>query len=163
MTIRARLSRRSGGAILHFDHPTIPDVIRFDDGDWRAKREFHVTLLGSTTTQLLTERIDTGPDDTIRRAAKNLHFAITLRDDLWQLREDRLRTIVRMCDVSGAEELFERIETMLGGEIERPPFHVTLYTIGTLRGIGIATRTDLAQMGVEITGADRRALLSVLQ
>ena len=46
--LRGRFTRRGGGAIVHFDHPPIPDVIRFADADWRAKREFHITLAGTT-------------------------------------------------------------------------------------------------------------------
>ena len=42
--LRGRFTRRGGGAIVHFDHPPIPDVIHFAGADWRAKREFHVTL-----------------------------------------------------------------------------------------------------------------------
>ena len=41
-SLPGRFTRRGGGAIVHFDHPPIPDVIRFAGADWRAKREFHV-------------------------------------------------------------------------------------------------------------------------
>lgn len=162
MAIRGRLSRRNGGAILHFSHPPIPDVIRFRDSDFRAKREFHVTLVGSTTTRPLTSP-EGGADDVIRRAGKKLAFTITLRDALWHLHENETRTLIRLCDVSGADEFFARIEDELQTAIERPPYHVTLYTIGTLRGIGIATRAELEQFGEKIEGAERDALLSVLQ
>jgi hypothetical protein len=158
-SLRGRLTRRGGGAIVHFDHPPIPDVIRFGGEDWRAKREFHVTLAGTTTMRALTSE----PDDVIKRAARRLTFTIVLRDELWHVREEKTRTIIRMCDVDGAEDLFVRLERETQAAIERPPFHVTLYTIGTLRGIGVATRADLERMGEEIAGADRDALMSVIQ
>ncbi|MEA2163203.1 MAG: hypothetical protein QOK37_1330 [Thermoanaerobaculia bacterium] len=163
MAIRGRLSRRSGGAILHFSHPPIPDVIRFRDDDFRAKREFHVTLIGSTTMRTLTSASDLDADDVIRRAGKKLAFTITLRDELWHLRENETRTLIRLCGVNGGDEFFARIENELQTAIERPPYHVTLYTIGTLRGIGIATPAELEQFGEKIEGAERDALLSVLQ
>ena len=163
MALRGRLSRRSGGAILHFSHPPIPDVIRFRDNDFRAKREFHVTLIGSTTMRTLMKESDLDVEDVLRRAGRKLAFSVALRDELWHLRENETRTLIRLCDVSGADEFFTRIEDELQIATERPPYHVTLYTIGTLRGIGIATHADLEQFGEKIEGAERDALLSVLQ
>jgi len=157
--LRGRFTRRGGGAIVHFDHPPIPDVIRFAGEDWRAKREFHVTLVGTTAMRKLTP----DPDDVIKRAARRLTFRITPRDEFWHMREENTRAIVRMCDVDGAEEFFAGLERELQTVIERPPYHVTLYTIGTLRGIGAATRAEIERLGEPIEGAERDALLSVIQ
>ncbi|HEV7573099.1 MAG TPA: hypothetical protein VGQ21_16485 [Thermoanaerobaculia bacterium] len=157
--LRGRFTRRGGGAIVHFDHPPIPDVIRFAGADWRAKREFHITLVGATTMHLLTP----DPDDVTKRAARRLTFRITLRDEFWHVREEKTRTIVRMCDVAGAEEFFAALERDLQTVIERPPYHVTLYTIGTLRGIGVATRAELERLAEPLANPERDALLSVIQ
>ena len=157
--IRGRLTRHGGGAIVHFDHPPIPDVIHFAGADWRAKREFHVTLTGTTTMRALTNE----PDDVIKRAARSLSFTIALRDELWHVRENDTQAIIRMCAIRGAEEFFTRLEREMQIAIERPPYHVTLYTIGTLRGIGLATREDLERMGQEIAGSERDTLMSVIQ
>jgi hypothetical protein len=159
MALRGRFTRRGGGAIVHFDHPPIPDVIHFGGADWRAKREFHVTLAGTTTMRNLTP----DADDVIKRAARRLTFRITPRDEFWHMREEKTQTIVRMCGVDGAEEFFAGLERELQTIIERPPYHVTLYTIGTLRGIGVATRAEMESLGEPIAGPDRDALLSVIQ
>jgi hypothetical protein len=157
--IRGRLTRHGGSAILHFGHPPIPDVIRFGGEDWRAKREFHVTLTGTTTMQNLTD----DADNIIKGVARGLAFRIALGEELWRVTENETRTIIRMCGVDGAEKFFERLEERLQMVIERPPYHVTLYTIGTLRGIGLASRTDLERMGQKIAGQERTALMSVIQ
>jgi len=160
MTVaKGRLTRRGGGAIVHFDHAQIPDVIRFAGADWRAKREFHVTLFTAKTIRALTS----SEDDVIKRAARRLTFGVTLRDEVWQVREGVMRSIIRMCDVDGAEELFTRLEAELHTTIERPPYHVTLYTIGTLRGIGLHTHEDLQRCGERIEGLEREALRSAIQ
>lgn len=159
IALRGRFTRRGGGAIVHFDHPPIPDVIRFGGADWRAKREFHITLAGTTTMRRLTP----DPDDVIKRAARRLTFNITLRDEFWHMREEKTRTIIRMCDVGGAEEFFAGLERELHTVVERPPYHVTLYTIGTLRGIGVATRAELERLGEPLAAPERDALLSVIQ
>jgi hypothetical protein len=159
IALRGRFTRRGGGAIVHFDHPPIPDVIHFGGADWRAKREFHITLAGTTAMRTLTP----DPDEVIKRAARRLTFRITLRDEFWQVREEKTRTIIRMCDISGAEEFFAALEGELQTVIERPPYHVTLYTIGTLRGIGVATSAELERLGEVLTEPERDALLSVIQ
>ncbi len=157
--LRGRLSQRGGGAIIHFAHPPIPDVIRFAGADWRAKREFHVTLAGTTTMRALTAEAD----EVVKRAAQGLTFAITPRDELWHVRENETSAIIRMCDVEGAEEFFTRLEREMLMAIARPPYHVTLYTIGTLRGIGIPTSAELHRLGEKIAGPERAALMSVIQ
>ena len=157
--LRGRFTRRGGGAIVHFGHPPIPDVIHFAGADWRAKREFHVTLAGTTTMRDLTPNAD----DVIKRAARRLTFGVTLRNEFWLVREEKTRAIIRMCDVDGAEYFFAGLERELQTVIERPPYHVTLYTIGTLRGIGVATRAEIERLGQPIEGAERNALLSVIQ
>jgi hypothetical protein len=157
--LRGRFTRRGGGAIVHFDHPPIPDVIHFAGADWRAKREFHVTLVGST----MMRNLIADPDDVIKRAARRLTFRISALDEFWLLREEKTQAIIRMCEVGGAEEFFAGLERELQIVIERPPYHVTLYTIGTLRGIGAATRAELERLGEPIAGPERDALLSVIQ
>jgi hypothetical protein len=157
--LRGRFTRRGGGAIVHFDHPPIPDVIHFAGADWRAKREFHITLVGTTTMRTLTP----DADDVIKRAARRLTFGITVQDEFWHVREEKTRTIIRMCDVAGANEFFAGLERELQTIIERPPYHVTLYTIGTLRGIGVATRGELERLGEPLAVPERDALLSVIQ
>ena len=159
MPFRGRFTRRAGGAIVHFEHPPIPDVIRFSGADWRAKREFHVTLAGTTMMRALTP----DADDVIKRAARQLAFTIVPREEFWHVRENETRAIIRMCDVEGAEEFFERMEREMRIAIARPPYHVTLYTIGTLRGIGLPARADLERLGEEIISPERAVMMSVIQ
>jgi hypothetical protein len=102
-------------------------------------------------------------DEVIKRAARRLTFAITPRDEFWHVRENQTRAIIRMCDVEGAEEFFTRLEGETQMAVERPPYHVTLYTIGTLRGIGLPVRAELTRLGDEIDGPERAALMSVIQ
>src|SRR3954452_10541045 len=157
--IRGRFTRRGGGAIVHFEHPPIPDVIRFAGADWRGKREVHVTLAGATTIR----GVALEADEMVKRAARHLSFTITLRDELWHVRENDAQAIIRMCDVDGAEEFFTKLEREMLKAIARPPYHVTLYTIGTLRGIGIPTHVELHRLGKQIIGPERDALMSVIQ
>ena len=80
----------------------------------------------------------------VSSAKKGLRFDIALRDEHWMLTKGRARSIIRMCDVAGADEFYARLG------IEMPPLHVTLYTIGDRRGIGIATHDELDRIGARI-------------
>jgi hypothetical protein len=123
--------------ILHIPPLLIPPTIHFDGVEWLAKREFHVTMLNTESEELLGRRA-------ISAAKKGLHFEVALRDEHWMLTKGRARSIIRVCDVAGADEFFARLG------IEKPPLHVTLYTIGDRRGIGIATHDELDRIGARI-------------
>ena len=86
-------------------------------------------------------------ESAIRAAARGTKFTVELRDEFWLVTEDEAATIVRLCDVGSAEEFYRRFETQTGRRIERPPYHVTLYTSGMSKGIGIVSANDLETLG----------------
>ncbi len=115
----------------------IPATLALHGEIWYAKEEFHVTLLNRTHTGRFGK-------EKIGRAAEGLHFEVRLRDEYWRLDEPPARTIIRMCDVAAAAVFYERLG------LEPPPLHVTLYTINTRKGIGIATDDELRKMGTPL-------------
>lgn len=123
--------------ILRIQPLTIPSTVDFDGAKWLAKREFHVTMLNAEQVTELGSRA-------VSSAKKGLRFEVTLRDEHWMLTKGRARSIIRMCDVAGSDEFFARLG------IEKPPLHVTLYTIGDRRGIGVATHDELDRIGTRI-------------
>jgi hypothetical protein len=120
--------------IVHIPPLNIPPTLHYDDADWLAKKEFHVTLLDTETETLLGERA----------RKRGIRFEVVLRDEFWMLTKGRARSIIQMCDVRGAAEFYARLG------IERPPLHVTLYTIGDRRGIGVASHVELERVGTRI-------------
>ena len=123
--------------ILPIPSLVIPPTLRFDDVDWLAKREFHVTMLNTEAEESLGKRA-------ISAAKRGLHFEVALRDEHWMLTKGRARSIIRMCGVAGADEFYARLG------IEKPLLHVTLYTIGDRRGIGVDTHDELDRIGTRI-------------
>lgn len=129
-------------------------MIEFDGRAFRAKSGFHVTLLGR---EILTRAglIDF-PDleSAIRSAARGVKFSVDFRDEYWLISEKQAGTIIRMCDVNGADEFYRNFEGQTGQVIERPPYHVTLYTSGTAKGIGVTTAGDLERLGRRLSADD---------
>jgi hypothetical protein len=151
--IPARLLRRAGGVLLTLDPLPIPRLLGFQRTQWTAKSEFHVTLIGTATAR------EKGIEDlAVVRAARGIRFAVALRGEYWILARGSARSIVRMCEVEGAHEFFER----LGGALEEPPYHVTLYTSPPGRGIGAATLAELRERGTPLEGEAREELERLL-
>lgn len=123
--------------ILHIPPLTIPATIHYDGAEWHAKREFHVTFLDTETETLLGRRAVAG-------AKRGVTFKVAMRDEFWMLTKGRARSIIQMCDVEGAADFYSRLG------IDAPPLHVTLYTIGDRRGIGVATHEELERIGTRI-------------
>ena len=49
-------------------------------------------------------------DDVIKRAARRLTFRVAALDDFCLDARRKTQTIIRMCDVAGAEEFFARLD-----------------------------------------------------
>lgn len=164
--VKPRFSHRGGGALLHLDLPKLRDCMTLDGETWTAKREFHVTLIGKGLMRSLVDelgllslpRIETA----IVNARRNVPFRVHTREELWWIREEAARTIIQMSDVDGGETFFHRLEDQLGAAILRPPYHVTLYTVGTSKGIGIASDDVLRELGRAMT-ADEMATYRAAQ
>jgi hypothetical protein len=125
--------------LLPVERLPIAPGIQFDGREWLAKREFHVTLLNEERAKELGRRA-------LSRAKSGLDLRVRLRDEYMRAVKGRAQSILRMCDVDAAAELYSRLG------IDPPPLHVTLYTFGDGRGIGIASHAELAQRCSPLAG-----------
>ena len=94
-------------------------------------------MLNTETKTLLGNRA-------IAKAKRGIELTVKMRDEFWMLTKGRARSIIQMCDVAGADEFFANLG------VETPPLHVTLYTLGDTRGIGVASWAELEQRGSRI-------------
>lgn len=156
LPVRFRCAETS--AILQIEAPAVPNEIAFAGRTWRAKREFHVTLLGGEAMERISSATDK-PVTTIRRIARQARMAVEPKNSFWTLEEPPVATIIVECDVFGGRSFYDRIETSLGLRIDPPPFHITLFTSGAAKGIGVHTRVELEELGSRLN-ADQEALLA---
>lgn len=158
MKLDATVRRPGGTLLLGIELPEIPQVVNAAGRTWAAKEEFHVTLIGNEGLRWLVGEAGIADlaaiERAITRSLEGLTFRVTLRDELWQLREGDARTIIRMADVDGAEEFFLRLEEELDLHIDRPPYHVTLYCLGTEKGIGVRSDTHLRTIGERLSATE---------
>lgn len=158
-TLRGTLACRRDGALVHIRLPALPVTIEVSGRLFKAKREFHVTLLGRQILRRAGLPGDARTENAIRQAARGTAFAVELHDDLWILTAGEAATIIRMCSVAGAEDFFVRFEAETGVSVERPPYHVTLYTSATSAGIGVASKAELEHCGRRLPEAQSAGLL----
>lgn len=156
-TGRMRISATS--AIIAIPPLELPPTIRFAGVHWLAKKEFHLTLLDRSAMEAVARA--GSATALVREAAKGIELAARLTGELWMLEEPPARTLIARAELDGAAALLGRLAEA-GVVIEEPPFHVTLYTLGTSRGIGIHTMKELRSLGRELDESERGELLARL-
>jgi hypothetical protein len=149
----------------------LPPTVSIEGEEFARKKEFHVTLLGFGTRQLLKKRIDEEAEagqnlvQEINAILSGMDFSFspssagaTLIQNLDYDQEavisqtgraafESESTIVLGIDMPGLAEFYERMRG-LGLELGRPAAHVTLYLKqnGVATGLGIAITDFQAQL-----------------
>jgi hypothetical protein len=137
--------------------PFHPEVVEFEGKTWHAKDELHCTLVSAgkhsaaiaiqkerDEKKVLQEILDsTGAYLGVHPIAQK---DIRLTDEFrFVTSENGLRSIIRMVEVAGIEELFAVLNTELPYELPVQPTHVTIYTGGDGRGINLRSPQDVAK------------------
>jgi hypothetical protein len=133
--------------------------LRLDGIEFTRKRELHATIVGHALGSRL-RRANAG--DAGMRAA--VDAAIAARDWRWRrCREwallerhegDRCRhSVIERIDLPAMADFHRRIGELLGDVLQVPPAHVTLYTAGGPKGIGVPDEATLARLRVRTLDA----------
>jgi len=152
---------RAGTLLLAIAPAALPlpaAVVRLDGIEFRRKQELHATIVGNALGARVRRAM---ADGAVRRA---IGEAIDSLD--WRWRRCREWVLLEKREGAGCRHsLIERIELpamtafhrrlgeRLGEALPTPPPHVTLYTAGGARGIGIADEATLAQLRVRMVDA----------
>lgn len=159
--LKGRVRVAATSAILSIPPLDLPSTVELSGSHWLAKKELHVTLLGRDAMESIG-RGSRGPV-VVRDAAKGMELEVRLTDELWLLEEPPASTIIARAEVPDAAELFAKISDASGAKLEEPPYHVTLFTRGTSRGIGVHSLEELRSAGRELTDAERKRLLDQIR
>ena len=147
-----------GGVILNIDIPLRSEV-ELEGHRLVPKAETHATLIGFAMkldkrykaklaeegTPASNKEVKSMLGLAFAKAAEGLSFEIEFADEYRWAERGEDTSILRMCNVRGADEFFSKLEQKLGFEIEQPPYHVTLYTGENGKGIGIANIAQLEE------------------
>jgi hypothetical protein len=117
--------------------------VRYQGKGFRPKDEMHITIVSRQAAETVQAHLERQPGD-LKRMEDLIH------DTDWSYRKlDRFyyvieepgqETIIQMVEVPSLEEFYQRLGEILGRSLDVPPSHVTLFTHGTSKGIGLPTR-----------------------
>lgn len=135
------------------------------------KPEFHITVIGYKNGKVVMNRLNALPPEEqhaviekINDAAKLVDWSIDPGDVLHIQKEyvvkdadgietsrERRESLIQQLDVPGMNAFYERMNQLLGTELEPQPPHITLYSTSTdpknvSRGIGIDTMAEWEEL-----------------
>lgn len=132
--------------------------VRVDAQNFAPKPELHVTLVGRRLGQLLLASPAERRYRTLvaRTAFEALDWRWRRTQQLLWLEkhgaqggpDDRMHALVELIELPAMADFHRQLGTLLGRELPVPPPHVTLYTAGKARGIGVPTQAALREFTV---------------
>lgn len=129
-------------------------VVEIAGRTFSPKAEYHITLIGSDLAASIAA-LPEGRGRLIELLAEVSGWRpwrYRLLDEYVHVRkvEGELtnESIVVMAEVEQAAEFHDALEQLAASPLPRPPLHVTLYTCGDERGIGLPTLESLKQRTV---------------
>jgi hypothetical protein len=136
----------TGSVLLPVPVPPPPEVLALPEGMFERKHEFHLTLLSSReAAQLATQLLETR----WRAAFEQLDwsFALMTRRSLLAERhaEGNRLSVIAWAQCPALNAFRARLAEEGGVELPATLPHVTLYTAGSRRGIGLASMADFRQ------------------
>jgi hypothetical protein len=145
--------------------PPLRRTLALDGIAFAAKRELHLTLVGRALgaeiaaarardpgfAAALAEAVS-APDWSFRRTGAYLRL---LRRGEGRGRHSIIRhSIIERVEMPAMAPLHARLGALLGRALPVPPPHVTLYTAGDARGIGLPDEASLARYAARRVDAD---------
>jgi hypothetical protein len=140
--------------------PAVP--LRLDGLVFEPKRELHITLIGSALGCALRASIDAATlDRAIAAAVAAQDWAFTRRGQLLRLQKPSadgdatqvVGSIIELIDLPAMAPFHAALSRLLDRPLPVPPPHVTLYTQGSSKGIGVPSEADLRALCVRDVGA----------
>ena len=132
--------------------PALPERLQLDGFDLRRKRELHATIVGHALGTRVRDRMaaDAPVRDTVAEAIAGLQWQWE-RCRSWALLEKRdggtrRQSLVEHLRMPAMAEFHRRLGALLGETLPVPPPHVTLYTSGGAKGIGLPDEAALERL-----------------
>jgi hypothetical protein len=164
---------QSGCVALHLSFkPFEPSRLTLAGQEWLAKSELHCTLVSAkrvcSAIVQATGHSEAEAQTTLLGSIRNFlehtqleQADLKLTDDYRFVAKEDRRSIVRMVKLPSIEALFVQLRRDLNLQIPTQPTHITLFTGGDGRGIGINSNEELTDITKAMT-ADELAELKRL-
>ena len=130
----------------------IPDTLVVDGTELGIKSEFHISLF---ELEYLASFLVSATEKSFEEVQENVlsifssyvaKKPITLTgflDDFRVVEKEERKSVVVRCQMENLNGFFEALESTVGASVYRQPAHVTIYTLGHNKGIGIHTNEEM--------------------
>ena len=157
-----RFDAKSGTLLLSLGSEEIvdPGVKEAAEAEgFEIKDKLHLTVIGFKQGKLLKAALKANPElaTEIEELAMTAAWGVKLTGERYKLSklydgEDTPReSIIEMLQCSGIEDFFTRINSLTGLDLHEQPPHVTLFTKGNPKGIGITSAEEIEELGKPIS------------
>lgn len=157
--VEANFDENSGTFLLQLrsdDVGLANEAVEFQGKRFQPKDEVHITIIGTDLGERLKEAMARDPsiEPQLRQVIDNRDWSYQLQDRWYHVAQEaedddedgREESVIRMADVAGVADFYERLSQMLATELEVPPTHVTLYTYNNVHGIGVANQAEFNEL-----------------
>jgi len=139
--------------------PALPERLQLDGIDLRRKRELHATIVGHALGMRVRDCM--AADAHVRAAVAAALGGLDWqwrRCRSWALLEKReggraRQSLVEHLCMPAMAEFHRQLGTLIGEALSIPPPHVTLYTSGGAKGIGLPDEAALARLRLRVVDA----------
>lgn len=123
--------------------------VRYQGHVFQPKSELHITVVSADAAEDVRSFIERRPDDAvqIQEMVDETRWVFRELEAFYHVVESPgVETIIQMVEVPHMAEFFSRLSGLMGKGFVLPPTHITLYTLGTEKGIGLPTPTVFDQL-----------------
>jgi hypothetical protein len=141
--------------VLHLDMADFdlqPTQVDFRGKSFQPKDELHITILSRRAASAVQDHLEENPGDSpqIHRLIEQTDWSYRQEDHFFHVVEEPgVESIIQLVQVLALQSFFQELSRIIAQDLEPPPAHVTLYTFGDPKGIGIPTQADFEQLVVE--------------
>lgn len=137
---------QSGYLIVQLDKDTygLPDTeVSYRGQTFQPKEELHITIVSSEAAENVQETLEQQPQavEQVKHSIEETDWSYRKRERFYHVVEEPgVESIIQIVEVPGVEPFFDELSRITGKRLELPPTHVTLFTRGNPKGIGLPTQ-----------------------
>jgi hypothetical protein len=135
---------------LERDFGGLPDTeVVFKGKVFKPKEELHITIVSREAAEKMKAHLEARPEDreVVETLIEAADWTYRKGSQYFHVREEpEVETLIQMAEVRGLDPFYRRISRLIGHKLELPPTHITLYTRGTERGIGLPDSKVFGQL-----------------
>jgi hypothetical protein len=124
-----------------YEYPQVR--VKYQDSLLEPKDELHITVISQVGAERLANFMRENQEgrEKVKSLVQETDWAFRKQDRFfWIQKEDGVETIIQMVEVPSMVDFFRSLSQITGFGLEPPPAHVTLFMLGTEKGIGLPDR-----------------------